>query len=505
MAKTLMLQGTASHVGKSVLTAALCRIFRQEGLRVAPFKAQNMALNAAVTGDGLEIGRAQALQAQAAGVEPIADMNPILLKPKGGTLSQVVVMGRAVGDMPWGEYSQRFRDTALDAIQGALTRLLNRYDLVVMEGAGSPAEVNLKSHDLANMTTARLADAPVLLVADIERGGIFASVTGTLDLLDPEERKRVKGIIVNKFRGDSALFEPGARWLEDRTGLPVLGVIPFLPDLGLDEEDSLGLPSGRDAALDIAVIRLPHLSNFNDFDPLAAEPEVGVRYVDLPERLGYPDAVILPGTKNTVEDLRWLYARGLAAALDRLARAGVPVAGICGGYQMLGHEVRDESGVESSAGVTPGLALLPVVTSFEPEKRTALVSGSALGTPVRGYEIHMGRSTYLPGARSFVDLEDGRRDGAIQGETWGTYLHGIFDNGVFRRRWLNGLRGRRGMPPLPEEGDPTPPREAALNRLADHVRRHLAMDRLRRIVAASGETAPGEATPSGATSGEARV
>ena len=486
-----MLQGTASHVGKSILTAALCRIFHQQGLRVAPFKAQNMALNAAVTPDGREIGRAQALQALAAGVEPSADMNPILLKPKGGTLSQVVVLGRPVGDMPWGEYSGRFRAEALDVVRGALTRLLERYELVVIEGAGSPAEVNLKSHDLANMATARLAGAPVLLVADIERGGVFASVTGTLDLLEPEERARVKGVLINKFRGDAALFEAGARWLEERTGLPVLGVIPFLPDLGLDEEDSLGLPPARRAALDIAVIRMPHLSNFTDFDPLASEPEVGLRYVDRPEALDYPDAVILPGTKNTVEDLRWLYARGLAGAVDWLARAGVPVVGICGGYQMLGHEVRDESGVESAAGVTPGLALLPVVTSFEPEKETTRSSGTALGTPVEGYEIHMGKSSYLHGAEPFATLGGGRWDGAIQGELWGTYLHGIFDNGAFRRRWLNRLRERRGLPPLPEDGPAIEPREAALNRLADHVRRHLAMDRLQEIL----EATPGEAHP----------
>jgi len=486
-----MLQGTASHVGKSILTAALCRIFHQQGLRVAPFKAQNMALNAAVTPDGREIGRAQALQALAAGVEPSADMNPILLKPKGGTLSQVVVLGRPVGDMPWGEYSGRFRAEALDVVRGALTRLLERYELVVIEGAGSPAEVNLKSHDLANMATARLAGAPVLLVADIERGGVFASVTGTLDLLEPEERARVKGVLINKFRGDAALFEAGARWLEERTGLPVLGVIPFLPDLRLDEEDSLGLPPARRAALDIAVIRMPHLSNFTDFDPLTSEPEVGLRYVDRPEALDYPDAVILPGTKNTVEDLRWLYARGLAGAVDRLARAGVPVVGICGGYQMLGHEVRDESGVESAAGVTPGLALLPVVTSFEPEKETTRSSGTALGTPVEGYEIHMGKSSYLHGAEPFATLGGGRWDGAIQGELWGTYLHGIFDNGAFRRRWLNRLRERRGLPPLPEDGPAIEPREAALNRLADHVRRHLAMDRLQEIL----EATPGEAHP----------
>lgn len=482
MTRAIMLQGTSSHVGKSILAAALCAIFRQDGLSVAPFKAQNMALNAAVTPEGHEIGRAQALQAEAAGVAPHVDMNPILLKPKAETVSQVVVLGRPVGDMPWRRYRDQFRDEALGVIEGALARLKERHDLIVIEGAGSPAEVNLKSRDLANMTTARLANADVLLVADIERGGVFASLVGTLDLLEPDERARVKGLIVNKFRGDATLFEPGARWLEERTGLPVLGVIPYLADLGLDEEDSVGLPADRPGNIDIAVVKLPRISNFNDFDPLAAEPGVGIRYVDTPDALEYPDAVILPGTKNTVEDLRWIYARGLAGAIARLARAGVPVAGICGGYQMLGREVHDVQGIESTPGITPGLGLLPITTRFEPQKRTELVTGTAWGAPVSGYEIHMGRSEYIGPATTLVTLSDGRTDGAIVGEVWGTYLHGIFENAAFRRRWLNRLRERRGLPPLPEDGATASPREAALDRLAAHVRRHLDMDRLRAIL-----------------------
>ena len=449
MAKALMLQGTSSHVGKSILAAAFCRLFWQDGLKVAPFKAQNMSLNAAVTPEGAEIGRAQALQAAAAGVAPQADMNPILLKPKADTLSQVVMLGKPV-----------------------------------VEGAGSPAEVNLKSRDLANMTTAELTDASVLLIADIERGGVFGAMVGTLDLLEPHERARVKGLLINKFRGDASLFADGARWLEERTGIPVLGVIPYLPDLGLDEEDSVGLPTGlQPGTIDVAVIRLPRIANFNDFDPLAAEEGVGLRYVDRPEQLGYPDAVILPGTKNTVDDLRWLYARGLAGAIDRLARAGVPVAGICGGYQMLGEAVRDEQGIESLAGVTPGLGLLPVMTEFaQPDKRTLLVSGRALGAPVTGYEVHMGRTDRLAGGEPLVALDGGGVDGCIRGEVWGTYLHGIFESGPFRRRWLNSLRARRGLPPLLEDGAPHDPREAALNRLADHVRRHLDVKRLYAIL-----------------------
>lgn len=489
MRKALMLQGTSSHVGKSILAAALCRIFRQDGIRVAPFKSQNMSLNAAVTPEGAEIGRAQALQAVAAGLPPSADMNPILLKPKADIASQVVVLGKPVGDMGWQAYRGDYYAKALAVIKDAMDRLMQQYELLVIEGAGSPVEINLKDRDLANMKTAELADAAVLLVGDIDRGGIFASLVGSLELLEPAERQRVKGILINKFRGDISLFDEGIRWLEERTGVPVLGVIPFLRDLGLEEEDSVGLPEAHPGVLDIAVIQLPRLSNFTDFDALAAEPEVGVRYVNRPEELGYPDAVILPGTKNTVDDLRWLYARGLAGAIDRLARAGVPVVGICGGYQMLGQEVRDEAGVESVAGVTPGLCLLPIVTSFEGEKRTVLVEGEALGVPVTGYEIHMGRTEYLPGAVPLVALTGEtpatRPDGAIAGQVWGTYLHGIFDSGRFRRRWLNGLRQRRGLPPLPEEGAPLDLREAALDRLADHVRRHLDMDRLRAILEAA--------------------
>ncbi|MFZ5826341.1 MAG: cobyric acid synthase [Bacillota bacterium] len=486
MARALMFQGTASHVGKSILAAAFCRIFRQDGIRVAPFKAQNMALNAAVTADGLEIGRAQALQAEAAGVEPTVAMNPILLKPTADVRSQVVMLGRPVGDLSWRQYKEEFHARALAVVAEAAAELAREYELIIAEGAGSPAEVNLKHWDLANMTTARILDAAVILVADIDRGGVFASLVGTLALLAPEERARVKGLIINKFRGDPTLFVDGVRWLEERTGLPVLGVVPHLHDLGLDEEDSVGLAdSRREDGLDIAVIRLPRIANFNDFDPLAAEAGVGLRYVDRPEELGYPDAVILPGTKNTVDDLRWLYARGLAGAIDRLARAGMPVVGICGGYQMLGRELIDPEGVESVAGVTPGLGLLPVETTFAPLKQTIRVEGRALGVEVKGYEIHMGRSRYLDGAQPFAEIiapEGPRADGAAAGEVFGTYLHGIFESPRFRRRWLNRLRERRGLAPLPEDGGAFDPRQAALDRLAEHVRRHVDVARVRAIL-----------------------
>lgn len=478
-----MFQGTASHVGKSILAAAFCRIFRQDGWAVAPFKAQNMALNAAVTKDGLEIGRAQALQAQAAGLEPTVDMNPILLKPKADVRSQVVMRGKPVGDLSWRQYKEEFHAQALAAVREAAASLSAQFDLIIAEGAGSPAEVNLRRWDLANMTTAHLLEANVILVADIDRGGVFASLVGTLDLLSPADRARVKGLIVNRFRGDPTLFADGVRWLEERTGLPVLGVVPFLRDLGLDEEDSVGLASTtKEGGLDIAVIRLPRISNFNDFDPLAAEEGVSVRYVERPEELGYPDAVIIPGTKNTVDDLRWLYARGLAAGVDRLARAGVPVVGICGGFQMLGREIVDLEGIESTPAITPGLWLLPVETTFEAAKQTVRVAGTAMGVKVEGYEIHMGRSRLLEGAEPFAALTDGREDGARRGQIFGTYLHGIFESTPFRRRWLNGLRERRGLPALPEDESTVDPREAALDRLAEHVRRHVDMERLAAIL-----------------------
>lgn len=484
MARALMFQGTASHVGKSVLTAAFCRIFCQDGVRVAPFKAQNMALNAAVTPDGLEMGRAQALQAQAAGLEPTVDMNPILLKPTAGVRSQVIMRGRPVGDLSWRQYKEEFHARALQAVQEAVDRLQSSHDLIIAEGAGSPAEVNLKHWDLANMTTAKLLNANVILVADIDRGGVFASLVGTLELLPPAERALVKGLMINRFRGDPILFVDGVRWLEERTGLPVLGVVPYLHDLGLDEEDSMGLTGvTRESGLDIAVIRLPRISNFNDFDPLAAEEGVSIRYVDNPRHLGYPDAVIIPGTKNTVDDLRWLYARGMAAGIDRLARAGVPLVGICGGFQMLGRELLDPAGIESAPGVTPGLGLLPVETTFDPVKQTVRVVGRAGGVPVTGYEIHMGRTRLLEGAEPFAELAGGLEEGARAGQILGTYLHGIFESTPFRRRWLNGLRERRGLPPLPEDGRQADPREAALDRLAGHVRRHVNMARLRAILA----------------------
>src|SRR4051794_30171826 len=381
-----MVQGTASHAGKSTLVTALCRILRQDGLRVAPFKAQNMALNSFVAAEGGEIGRSQALQAEAAGLDPSIDMNPILLKPEGDARSQVVVSGHPIGSMAAGEY-QRRKLEFWPTVTAALDRLRNQFDVVVAEGAGSPAEINLKHADLTNMRIARYANAPVLLVGDIDRGGVFAALFGTLELLDPDERALVRGFAINKFRGDRAILAPGLDMLRERTGVPCLGVLPFLRGLDLPEEDSLGLePTHTDSpafaddeqAVDIAVVRLPRIANFDDFAPLQAEPGVRVRYVESGEALGQPDLAIIPGTKTTMADLAWLRESGLADALCRLAASGTPIVGICGGYQMLGRTILDPNGSESSVPSMLGLGLLPVDTVFEPVKRTVQVRGRVL-------------------------------------------------------------------------------------------------------------------------------
>ncbi|MBC7105189.1 MAG: cobyric acid synthase, partial [Firmicutes bacterium] len=400
-----MVQGTTSHAGKSVLTTALCRIFRQDGYRVAPFKAQNMSLNAYVTADGGEIGRAQGVQAEAAGVEATVDMNPILLKPKGDTVSQVILRGRPWADVRAADYRDDYLVPLWEAVRESFARLAADHDLIVIEGAGSPAEVNLKGRDLANMRVAALAGAPVILVADIDRGGVFASLVGTLELLEPEERRRVRGLVVNKFRGDEGLLKPGLDFLAARTGCPVLGVLPYLAELGVEPEDSVSLTEGRAGTgteLDLAVVRLPLIANFTDFEPFRGEPDVAVRYVAHPAGLGRPDALFLPGTKNTTRDLLFLYESGWAGAIRDFAARGGPVVGICGGYQMLGREVHDPVGSEEGLPFVAGLGLLDAVTVFRPGKVTgrtrATVAAEAgalaevRGETVRAYEIHAGET-----------------------------------------------------------------------------------------------------------------
>ena len=458
-ARMLMVQGTSSSVGKSLLVAGLCRIFARQGLRVAPFKAQNMSNNAAVCADGSEIGRAQALQAAAAGIAPTADMNPVLLKPEADCHSQVIVLGKVWKTLPARHYYER-KQFLWSHVTGALERLRSAYDLIIAEGAGSPVELNLKSGDIVNMAIARHAEAPVLLVGDIDRGGVFAQLLGTLDLFSPEERALVKGLVVNKFRGDPTLFVDGVRILEERGGLPVLGVVPYLPNLDLPDEDAVAIETrsfvdAGPSVTEIAVIRLPHIANFDDFDPLKSEPGVRVRFVDSPTHLGRPHAVVLPGTKSTMSDLHWLRERGLGDAITRLRDQGAAVVGVCGGYQMLGNLIRDQHKLESDLDEMAGLGLLPVETAFADQKAThqvrARVASEAgwmaplCDSTLTGYEIHMGR-TATPSPWLEINTRGDTTcvvpDGAISedGRIWGCYLHGLFANDKFRRAWLSSLR-----------------------------------------------------------------
>lgn len=466
LARCVMVQGTASGVGKSVIATALCRVLREEGFRVAPFKAQNMSLNAAATPEGGEIGRAQAAQAEAAGVDPRVDMNPILLKPEGDARSQVVVLGRVAGSVAARDYWTR-RDDLWPAVDAALRRLRVEFEVVVIEGAGSPAEVNLRHADLANMRIARAADASVLLVGDIERGGVFAQLLGTLDLLPSRDRTRVRGLIVNKFRGDPSLFDGGVRYLERKAKLPVLGVLPYVDDLGVPAEDSLSLDDRRAApatdAVDIAVLRYPRISNFDDFDPLA-RAGARIRYVARPAEVGVPDLAVLPGSKSTIADLEWLRRSGLGARVRALADAGVPVLGICGGFQMLGEELADPKGIEGDPSRVRGLGLLPVRTTFTSEKRAVPVEGRVLSSgfigcdgslAVSGYELHLGE-TRRRGCAPFAELtrlpsRERIVDGALSadGLVVGTYVHGLFANEPLRNALLGALARRRGIPFTP--------------------------------------------------------
>ena len=480
-AKCIMVQGTMSGAGKSLLCTALCRILAQDGYKTAPFKSQNMALNSFVTRDGLEMGRAQVVQAQAAGIEPDVRMNPILLKPSSDVGSQVIVNGEVRGNMPAAEYFRHKRALIPDILH-AYNSLAEEYDILVIEGAGSPAEINLKADDIVNMGLAELVDAPVLLAGDIDRGGVFAQLYGTVALLEERERSRIKGLVINKFRGDVEILRPGLAMLEDKTGLPVLGVVPYL-DADIEDEDSLSERLCRKKTvkpLDVAIVRLPHISNFTDFIPLEQHPLLGVRYLHTVRELGAPDLVLLPGTKNTVEDLLWLRQSGLEAALQKLAAGGTPVLGVCGGYQMLGHTLSDPEGCE---GGTPrtlrGLGLLPTETVFTAEKRRAQVTARAAapfaGAALTGYEIHTGR-TAVNGA-PFCTMADGTPEGCVEGNVFGTYLHGLFDSGELTEQLAAYLCCRRGI--APEQAAPLPMetyREQQLDRLADGVRRALDMD-----------------------------
>ncbi|KLU58988.1 cobyric acid synthase [Peptococcaceae bacterium CEB3] len=519
-ARTLMFQGTSSNVGKSVLTAAFCRIFYQEGYMTAPFKAQNMALNSFVTAEGGEMGRAQVVQAQAAGREPDVRMNPILLKPTGEANSQVILLGKAQGTFPARDYHGEYQKTAWTAVEACLRQLREENEVLVIEGAGSPAEVNLKANDIVNMRVARALQSPVLLIADIDRGGALASVVGTLELLEPEERALVKGIILNKFRGDIRLLQPALDFLREKTGIPVLGVVPYFSEFSIPEEDSVVLEQEtaqpakqaqqprqahqlRQAQqaeeaeqLDIAVIRLPYISNFTDFDALRDEEDVTVRYVADPDSLGSPDLVVIPGSKNTLADLRFLHDSGLAARLRQSWQEDLPIIGICGGYQMLGRVVRDPLHLESDLEVTPGLDILPLETEILQEKHTVqsqgrILSGSLFfeqcrGQAVSGYEIHMGSSQADENQAPLFELEAGGttyRDGLRAGTAVGTYLHGLFDNDSLRRALLTWLWQRRGRsrPPVRSLSQAAI-REQAFNQLADLVRKSVDLAAVRALM-----------------------
>ncbi len=500
LAKTLMLQGTASSVGKSLLTAAMCRILRQDGIRVAPFKAQNMALNAAVTPAGGEIGRAQAVQAEAAGLTPTVEMNPILLKPEGGMRSQVVVLGKAAASMTWSEYQER-RGEWMKIVDECIARLRREFEVVIIEGAGSPAEINLRSQDLVNMHVAEAAEAPVLLIGDIDRGGVFAQLVGTMELLEAEDRARIAGFVINKFRGDGALLKPALDYLESRYGLPVLGVVPYLERLRIAEEDSVGLDRRpRELSRDpdevkIVVVRLPGISNYDDFSALEHEPGVAVIYTADTDAIVRCDLAIVPGSKNTMNDLAWMRRRGLDRALASRSRSGGLTLGICGGCQMLGRRIEDPGLVESGDHEADGVGLLPLVTRFESVKRTtqvraAIAAESIFGDAgeIEGYEIHMGRTVALDGAAApfRVISRNGSScdvaDGAISndGATIGTMLHGIFENRRLRCAMLAALRMRKGLPAA-AAGAEVADRGAEYDRLADAVRAAVNIAAVKRI------------------------
>ncbi|HEX73900.1 MAG TPA: cobyric acid synthase [Dehalococcoidia bacterium] len=498
-AKTLMIQGTASSVGKSVLVTALCRIFRQDGFSVAPFKAQNMALNSFITREGGEMGRAQVVQAEAAGIEPSVDMNPVLLKPEADARSQVIVHGKVIRTISAQRYYHLTR-YLLKMVEDSLDRLRSTYDIVVIEGAGSPAEINLTKREIVNMRIAKMAHAPVLLVGDIDKGGVFASLVGTLDLLEEDERNYIKGFIINKFRGDISLLRPGLELLEKRTAKPVFGVVPYFRGIAIAQEDSVYLEQGIDSTpssdLDIAIIHLPHISNYDDFDPLEEEG-CRVHYVAHPSELGTPDFIILPGTKSTISDLTYLWRSGLAESILQQARNGTPVVGICGGYQMLGRSLHDPDGVESAEESVLGLGLLDVVTTFIPEKATTQVKARVVadrgllegmkGQELVGYEIHMGRTKCDGDTSAFNIFEtpQGRVDyfdGTLneKGKVLGTYMHGLFHNSVFRGTLLNSLRRDHGL--AERHGSTVIEKAKHYDKLAELVRHSLDISTIYRIV-----------------------
>ncbi len=491
-ASTLMVQGTTSDAGKSILVTGLCRVLARRGVSVAPFKPQNMALNSAVTVDGGEIGRAQALQALAAGLAPHSDMNPVLLKPNSDIGAQVIVHGRVAADLSATDY-HAYKPRAMQAVLESWQRLGARYDWLVVEGAGSPAEINLRERDIANMGFAEAVDCPVVLIADIDRGGVFAHLVGTLELLSESERARVLGFVINRFRGDMALLQPGLEWLERHTGKPVIGVLPYLHGLFLDAEDALaGSASGKTGArLKVVAPALPRISNHNDLDPLRLHPEVDFEWVGPGQPMPAADLVVLPGSKSVRADLAWLRGQGWPSAMLRHLRYGGRLLGVCGGFQMLGERIEDPQGLEGPAGGSDGLGLLPISTTLADAKQLRNCRGRLClpgEATVRGYEIHMGVSAGAGLARPLLRFDDGRADGALSadGQIAGTYLHGLFDEPAA----LSSLLGWASDGARFEAVDLGARREADIERLADAIESHLDLAALFPGQAANGATEP---------------
>lgn len=499
MAKTIMIQGTMSNAGKSLLAAGLCRIFKQDGYRVAPFKSQNMALNSFITEDGLEMGRAQVMQAEAAGIKPTVEMNPILLKPTNDVGSQVIVNGEVLGTMSARDYFA-YKKKLVPQIMEAFHKLEEEYDIIVLEGAGSPAEINLKEDDIVNMGMAKMAKAPVLLIGDIDRGGVFAQLIGTVMLLEEDEKNIVKGLIVNKFRGDKTILDPGIHMLEEKSGIPVVGVAPYL-QIEVEDEDSLTERfhgSNEVGLIDIAVIRTPRISNFTDFNPWENIPGVSLRYVQSAAQLKNPDMIMLPGTKNTIDDLLWMRQNGLEAAILKLAGQGKIVFGICGGYQMLGEILSDPNCVESAHGTIHGMGLLPMTTVFEESKTRTRVHGMFLKTAgvldnmehveLEGYEIHMGDTTLGGGVTPLTMITDSvsgmtKPDGAQYGNVYGSYVHSIFDKELVVETMLKAIGISKGIDVSEMAGvDYQAFKETQYDLLADGLREHLDMKKIYRIL-----------------------
>ncbi|MEK6692121.1 MAG: cobyric acid synthase [Nitrospirota bacterium] len=507
MSKALMIQGTGSGVGKSLIVAGLCRIFRDRGVNVAPFKAQNMALNSFITKEGGEIGRAQALQAEAAGIEPSVDMNPILLKASGERSCQVIVNGKVHSNMEAKEYYS-FKDEAWEAVKNAYGRLSSKYDLIVIEGAGSPAEINLCKDEVVNMKVARHTGAPVILVGDIDKGGVFASFYGTVGLLDGDAGY-IKAYIINKFRGDLEILRPGLSMIYEKTNRPVIGVIPYLGDLGLHEEDGIPLErikglrgeGARAAKIKIVVIRLRYISNFTDFDPFMYEPDVDLLYSLWEGDIENADIVIIPGSKNTVKDLLFLREKGIEESLKRAVEKGISVIGICGGYQMLGRKIYDPYRIEGNHREIEGLGLLDIETTFERTKVTSqveatLVKSSELGVQnkntLKGYEIHMGVSKGETGLFRLKRISSNSSlvtrhlslimDGSSTGNVWGTYIHGIFDNDSFRRDIINSMRIKKRLNPVEEVLEYSGLRDGAMNGWAEILEENIDMKFIERLI-----------------------